>query len=293
KFHSPDVKSATKLSQFRSKGETETEIEEENMYRSTSPQGNSSEICNRGGAFEISNTPENPSAQRIQNVRQPTNSSKRDGSRVLEVEHPTTDDENQNDRLIYINDPKSTNDKYEFTRNEIRTRKYTIITFFPKNLFVQFHRLAYIYFLVIAALNQLPQLAVFGRTVSLFPLLFVLCVTSIKYGYEDWRQHRSDKKENNREVQVLQGVQFSSKKWKNVMVGEVLKIPANETIPCDIVLLETSYPSGIAYVQTINLDGESNLKTRYARPETTAKRPGREPPSGLIRCEQPNRNIYG
>ncbi|KAH9292561.1 hypothetical protein KI387_042250, partial [Taxus chinensis] len=167
------------------------------------------------------------------------------------------------------------------------------LIFLPKNLFVQFHRLAYIYFLVIDAFNQLPQLAVFGRTVSLFPLLFILCVTAIKYGYEDWRRHHSDKKENNREVQVLQGVKFSSKKWKNVMVGEVLKISANETILCDIVLLETSYPSGIAYVQTINLDGESNLKTRYARPETMAKRPEREPPSGFIRCEQPNRNIYG
>ncbi|KAH9327115.1 hypothetical protein KI387_007293, partial [Taxus chinensis] len=73
------------------------------------------------------------------------------------------------------------------------------LLFLPKNLFVQFHRLAYIYFLVIAALNQLPQLAVFGRTVSLFPLLFILCVTAIKDGYEDWRRHHSDKKENNRE----------------------------------------------------------------------------------------------
>ncbi|KAH9327114.1 hypothetical protein KI387_007292, partial [Taxus chinensis] len=155
---------------------------EENMYRSTAPQGSSSEIRNRGAAFEISNTPDNPSAQRIHNVGQPTDSSKWDGSRVLEVERPATDDENQNDRLIYINDPKSTNDKYEFAGNEIRTSKYTIITFLPKNLFVQFHRLAYIYFLVIVALNQLPQLAAFGRTVSLFPLLFILCVIAIKDG---------------------------------------------------------------------------------------------------------------
>lgn len=173
-----------------------------------------------------------------------------------------------NPRLIYINDPRRTNDKYEFTGNEIRTSKYTIITFLPKNLFIQFHRVAYLYFLAIAALNQLPPLAVFGRTVSLFPLLFVLCVTAIKDGYEDWRRHRSDRKENNRETLVCQSGDFRMKIWKKIQAGEVVKIFANESIPCDMVLLGSSDPSGLAYIQTMNLDGESNLKTRYARQET-------------------------
>ncbi|XP_027350976.1 phospholipid-transporting ATPase 1-like isoform X2 [Abrus precatorius] len=196
-------------------------------------------------------------------------------------------------RLIYINDPKRTNDKYEFTGNEIRTSKYTFITFLPKNLFIQFHRVAYLYFLAIAALNQLPPLAVFGRTVSLFPLLFVLCVTAIKDGYEDWRRHRSDRNENNRESLVLQSGDFRSKKWKNIQAGEVVKIFADETIPADMVLLGTSDQSGLAYIQTMNLDGESNLKTRYARQETALAVSSEACDAfGIIRCEQPNRNIY-
>ncbi|CAK7343542.1 unnamed protein product [Dovyalis caffra] len=195
-------------------------------------------------------------------------------------------------RFIYINDPRRTNDQYEFTGNEIRTSKYTLITFLPKNIFIQFHRVAYLYFLAIAALNQLPPLAVFGRTVSLFPLLFVLCVTAIKDGYEDWRRHRSDRNENNREALIFQSGQLRSKKWKHIRVGEVMKISANETIPCDMVLLGTSDPSGVAYIQTMNLDGESNLKTRYARQETSLAVFEGRAISGLIRCEQPNRNIY-
>ncbi|KAK9016156.1 hypothetical protein V6N11_007236 [Hibiscus sabdariffa] len=198
----------------------------------------------------------------------------------------------ENPRLIYINDPRRTNDKYEFTGNEIRTSKYTLITFLPKNLFIQFHRVAYLYFLAIAALNQLPPLAVFGRTVSLFPLLFVLCVTAIKDGYEDWRRHRSDRNENNRESLVLQAGEFQMKKWKTIRAGEVVKIHADETIPCDMVLLGTSDPSGLAYIQTMNLDGESNLKTRYARQETASSIFEGCNVLGLIRCEQPNRNIY-
>ncbi|KAL2967840.1 hypothetical protein AAZX31_16G196200 [Glycine max] len=198
-----------------------------------------------------------------------------------------------NASLIYVNDPIKTNENFEFAGNEIRTSRYTLLTFLPKNIFIQFHRVAYVYFLAIAALNQLPPLAVFGRTVSLFPLLFVLCVTAIKDAYEDWRRHRSDRNENNRECLVLQSAQFCPKKWKNIQAGDVIKISADEMIPADMVLLGTSDPSGIAYIQTMNLDGESNLKTRYAKQETaSAVLPDACAVSGVIRCEPPNRNIY-
>ena len=51
--------------------------------------------------------------------------------------------------------------------------------------------------------------------------------------------------------------------------------------------------SGLAYIQTMNLDGESNLKTRYARQETAMVVASEAcDVFGVIRCEQPNRNIY-
>ncbi|XVF82645.1 hypothetical protein PTKIN_Ptkin16aG0065600 [Pterospermum kingtungense] len=196
-------------------------------------------------------------------------------------------------RLVHINDPVKTNERFEFAGNSIRTAKYSILTFLPRNLFEQFHRVAYIYFLVIAVLNQLPQLAVFGRGASILPLAFVLLVTAVKDAYEDFRRHRSDRIENNRLASVLVDDQFQQKKWKNIQVGELIKIHANETIPCDMVLLSTSDPTGVAYVQTINLDGESNLKTRYAKQETLLKIPQKEKVTGLIKCDKPNRNIYG
>ncbi|XP_071725198.1 phospholipid-transporting ATPase 1-like [Rutidosis leptorrhynchoides] len=193
-------------------------------------------------------------------------------------------------RFVYINDVARSNERFEFAGNSIRTAKYSFITFLPKNLFEQFHRVAYIYFLIICILNQLPQLAVFGRTASVLPLAFVLAVTAVKDAYEDWRRHKADKIENNRFASVLVDNQFQQKKWKDIKVGEVIKVHANETLPCDIVLLSTSDPTGVVYVQTINLDGESNLKTRYAKQETLLNK---EKISGLVKCEQPNRNIYG
>ncbi|KAG8363760.1 hypothetical protein BUALT_Bualt19G0055900 [Buddleja alternifolia] len=198
-------------------------------------------------------------------------------------------------RLIYINDPGKTHEKFEFTGNSIRTAKYSILTFLPRNLFEQFHRVAYIYFLVIAILNQLPQLAVFGREASILPLAFVLLVTAIKDAYEDYRRHRSDKIENNRLAWVLSNEEkkFQQKKWKHICVGEIIKVSGNETLPCDMVLLCTSDNTGVAYVQTTNLDGESNLKTRYAKQETQMRNLEREKINGVIKCEKPNRNIYG
>ncbi|KAL0397361.1 UNVERIFIED_CONTAM: Phospholipid-transporting ATPase 1, partial [Sesamum calycinum] len=196
-------------------------------------------------------------------------------------------------RLIYINDPDRTDEKFEFAGNSIRTGKYSILTFLPRNLFEQFHRVAYIYFLVIAILNQLPQLAVFGRGASIMPLAFVLLVTAIKDGYEDYRRHRSDKIENSRLAWALLNEQFQQIRWKDIRVGQIIKVSANETLPCDMVLLSTSDTTGVAYVQTTNLDGESNLKTRYAKQETQTKNVENEKISGLIKCEKPNRNIYG
>ncbi|KAF8721118.1 hypothetical protein HU200_023538 [Digitaria exilis] len=242
-----------------------------------------------GGAMEMQHSPSSLETGMVSSSHEKPNRSQRVRHKSSQFEDPFSPEHEP--RLIYINDPNRTNDRYEFTGNEIRTSKYTLITFLPKNLFIQFHRLAYVYFLVIAALNQLPPLAVFGRTASLFPLLFVLFVTAIKDGYEDWRRHRSDRNENNREALVLQHGDFRLKKWKSICAGEVVKIHANETMPCDMVLLGTSDPNGIAYIQTMNLDGESNLKTRYARQETTSMICDASY-SGLIKCEQPNRNIY-
>ncbi|GAB4855209.1 Alanine--tRNA ligase [Ancistrocladus abbreviatus] len=218
------------------------------------------------------------------------------GSKRAESEGFGTSQKEINDedaRLIYMDDPAKTNEKFEFAGNLVRTSKYSIITFLPRNLFEQFHRVAYIYFLLIAILNQLPQLAVFGRGASILPLAFVLLVSAIKDAYEDWRRHRADRVENNREALVLTNGQFQPKKWKHIQVGEIIKVPSNQSLPCDIVLLSTSDPTGVAYVQTINLDGESNLKTRYAKQETLVRNPEKEKIRGIIKCEKPSRNIYG
>lgn len=90
----------------------------------------------------------------------------------------------------------------KYMGNKIRTTKYTILTFLPKNLIEQFHRVANLYFVFIQFLNWLPELNVFGKEIAMIPLLFVLGVTAIKDLFEDRRRYASDKRINNSFVRV-------------------------------------------------------------------------------------------
>ncbi|GJN37967.1 hypothetical protein PR202_gb26971 [Eleusine coracana subsp. coracana] len=134
-------------------------------------------------------------------------------------------------RAVTIGDPSTSE---VFPGNAIRTAKYSVLTFLPRNLFEQFRRLSYIYFLVITVLNQLPQVAVFGRGASVLPLAFVLFVTAVKDAYEDLRRHRSDRQENNRLASVLvpgTDGEFQPKKWRKIRVGDVVRVASSETLP--------------------------------------------------------------
>lgn len=93
----------------------------------------------------------------------------------------------------------------KYVGNKIRTTKYTMLTFLPKNLIEQFHRVANLYFVAIQILNWMPQLTVFGKEIAMIPLLFVLGVTAIKDLFEDRRRYASDKRINNSTCRVYHG----------------------------------------------------------------------------------------
>ena len=68
----------------------------------------------------------------------------------------------------------------------------------------------------------------------------------------------------NPNIQASGSSWFKKDYWKSVQVGDFVRIYNGDQVPADIVVLATSDPDGGCYVETKNLDGETNLKPRMA-----------------------------
>uniref|UniRef100_A0A1A9WG00 P-type ATPase N-terminal domain-containing protein n=1 Tax=Glossina brevipalpis TaxID=37001 RepID=A0A1A9WG00_9MUSC len=101
--------------------------------------------------------------------------------------------------------PKRDHPNGHFVGNKIRTTKYTLLSFIPKNLLEQFHRVANLYFIFIVLLNWFPAINAFGKEVAMIPVLFVLGVTAVKDLFEDRRRRFSDERINNSTCRVYDG----------------------------------------------------------------------------------------
>lgn len=196
-------------------------------------------------------------------------------------------------RIIHLNNPPA-NSANKYVDNHISTAKYNIVTFLPKFLFEQFSKFANIFFLFTAALQQIPNISPTNRYTTIGPLILVLLVSAAKELVEDYKRKTSDKSLNNSKARVLRGSSFQETKWINVAVGDIVRVESEEPFPADIVLLASSEPEGLCYIETANLDGETNLKIKQAIPETCVMVSSSDLSrlGGKLRSEQPNSSLY-
>ena len=87
---------------------------------------------------------------------------------------------------------------------------------------------------------------------------------------------------------------FKKDFWKNVQVGDYVRLYEGEEVPADMVVLSTSDAEGACYIETKNLDGETNLKARTALHATRHVRHARtcEQAEFVIQSEPPRANLY-
>ncbi|GMH22044.1 hypothetical protein Nepgr_023887 [Nepenthes gracilis] len=198
-------------------------------------------------------------------------------------------------RIVYCNQPLVHQKRpLRYPSNYISTTKYNILTFLPKALFEQFRRAANIYFLL-AAILSLTSISPFSAVSMIAPLAIVVGLTMAKEAVEDWRRFIQDMKVNNRKVNVhKEGGVFGYKSWRDIRVGDVVKVDKDQFFPADLLLLSSSYEDGICYVETMNLDGETNLKVKrslevslFLDDDATFK-----DFKGIIKCEDPNSSLY-
>lgn len=115
-------------------------------------------------ALSIQRGPEK-NASDIDHGREGDHPPQRPGSRREEggggggEEEDEEDDDEFTQRRVFVNQPlpddlldQDGSPRQQFSRNKIRTAKYTPLIFVPKNLWLQFHNIANIYFLFVTIL---------------------------------------------------------------------------------------------------------------------------------------------
>lgn len=228
-----------------------------------------------------------------------------------------------------------------YISNAIRTSRYNVFNFFPKQLFFQFSRLGNFYFLCVGIPQTIPGLSTTGSVTTILPLLFFVLLTVLKEGYDDYKRHRLDNVENAQTVVVLRKAEGGAGKgaatkvgwlrselwarfnrhrikdshayemdpqdeevvdgfgwiktaWSDIQVGDIIRLSRDDEIPADIILLHADGENGLAYIETMALDGETNLKSKQV---LTAFQ-GCDTIKGITSCEaefvveDPNPDLY-
>ena len=197
----------------------------------------------------------------------------------------------------------------EHLDNTICSSRYTLWNFLPRQLLAQFSKLANFYFLSVSILQMIPGLSTTGNYTTIVPLTFFVAISMAKEGYDDLRRYKLDKAENMREAFVArkicpkgadfpltpsESIGWTKTRWKDVRVGDVVRLRRDEAAPADLVLLRVEGSNGIAYFETMALDGETNLKSKQASSLTKTC----SSVDGLITCnarltvEDPNLDLY-
>jgi len=114
----------------------------------------------------------------------------------------------------------------EFPTNFISTSRYSLISFFPMSLLLQFKRYANIYFLVTAVLQCIPAISPLSAYVAVAPLIFVLAVSMTREGFEDYARHKSDREQNYqaKAKRIMQDRSEQEIAWADIRVGDILKV---------------------------------------------------------------------
>ena len=97
---------------------------------------------------------------------------------------------------------------------------------------------------------------------------------------------------NNKLTQVLNPLtmQFDSRKWQDLEIGNIVLFEKDQEAPADLLIIHSANESGVVFVDTMNLDGETNLKEKNALLEEVDETELAWI-AGELRCDDPNENL--
>ncbi|KAK5584312.1 hypothetical protein RB653_005920 [Dictyostelium firmibasis] len=205
----------------------------------------------------------------------------------------TTEENKTIPRTVHIGNLEH-NYKHGYGKNEIATSRYSSFSRIPRIIVSQLVRLINVYFIIIIVLSFIDGVSPTGKFTTLGPWLITITISVLREILEDLKRQKQDEAVNYGTSEVFRNGQFVQTLWKDIRVGDIVKVRNRQYFPADIYIFSTSEPENVCWFESKNLDGETNLKQRQASKETIFLKDNAELLSsfcGLIECNSPSKDL--
>lgn len=187
--------------------------------------------------------------------------------------------QNANTQSIHTNLARLVSPVNQFP-NKIITSKYTLLTFIPLNFLYQISKGSTLFFFITLILVCIPKISPFEPYTYMLAFSIIVGVSMVKDAVEDYRRHKEDDKINKTTVKTVKKTESDDgtvvydvleKYCMELCAGDYILVENEEQIQADVVVLRSKkyhkdklLCSNRCYIDTANIDGESNLKKRNA-----------------------------
>ena len=189
----------------------------------------------------------------------------------------------------------------QYATNKVQNAYPSLLMFLPISILRQYVKPLSFYFLVISALGFVKEISPFAPMPQLIPVLLVLSISVFRECIQERNRQVDDNRLNSQTTRININGTWSEVKWEDVCVGDVILISSDSPCPADIVLVASGSPGNSTYIQTTNLDGETNYKPRFGLDKaaftldlmTSATLPvdGRARPEIIVHADAPRSDL--
>lgn len=172
--------------------------------------------------------------------------------------------------------------KLRYPANVVSNAKYTAWSFLPRTLYNEFSFFFNIYFLLVALSQIIPILRIGYMSSYIAPLAFVVAISLGKEALDDIARRRRDAEANSEEYRIIsfdlpslpkyslrtvskhesdsdgpQPVEVT-KKSKDLKIGDILKIRKDQSLPADVIILQSTQGESAAASTATDKANESD-----------------------------------